>query len=66
MKLSINYDKFSSKIKILHYFAEYLTCMLPLGRDQYRSLNLVLDLHTVFPHIVSAETILFWLWPYVL
>jgi hypothetical protein len=21
---------------------------------------------TVFPHIVSAETILFWLWPYVL
>ena len=22
-------------------------------------------LHTVFPHIVSAETILFWLWPYV-
>ena len=23
-------------------------------------------LHTVFPHIVSAETILFWLWLYVL
>ena len=22
--------------------------------------------NTVFPHIVSAETILFWLWPYVL
>ena len=22
--------------------------------------------HTVFPRIVSAETILFWLWPYVL
>ena len=22
--------------------------------------------YTVFPHIVSAETILFWLWPYVL
>ena len=25
-----------------------------------------MELHTVFPHIVSAETILFWLWPYVL
>ena len=23
-------------------------------------------LYTVFPHIVSVETILFWLWPYVL
>ena len=23
-------------------------------------------INTVFPHIVSAETILFWLWPYVL
>ena len=22
--------------------------------------------HTIFPHIVSAETILFWIWPYVL
>ena len=25
-----------------------------------------LTAHNVFPHIVSAETILFWLWPYVL
>ena len=29
---------------ILHYFAEYLTCMLTLGLRSYRSSNLVLDL----------------------
>ena len=29
---------------ILHYFAEYLTCMLTLGLRSYRSSNLVIDL----------------------
>ena len=33
--------------------------------ENIRSLQ-KLDPFTVFPHIVSAETILFWLWPYVL
>ena len=34
-------------------------------RDEKRR-SLKIFLCTVFPHIVSAETILFWLWPYVL
>ena len=29
---------------ILHYFTEYLTCMLTLGLRLYRSSNLVVDL----------------------
>ena len=31
-----------------------------------RPVQMTWSTHTVFPHIVSTETILFWLWPYVL
>ena len=34
--------------------------------DLYSNKQTFIKENTVFPHIVSAETILFWLWPYVL
>ena len=37
-----------------------------LHMHSYKPNLRVINLTTVFPHIVSAETILFWLWPYVL
>jgi hypothetical protein len=39
---------------------------LVLKRREGRVSTMKHDIHTIFLHIVSKETILFWLWPYVL
>ena len=41
-------------------------CRYRVFLEKYTYDRLRMIMHTVFPRIVSAETILFWIWPYVL
>ena len=60
--LLLEYKYFNSKSKINWKPKKYLNHY----KAPWNEVSISFVLHTVFPQIVSAETILFWIWPYVL